>query len=85
MTDLLHAQYIPGAIPTDTPPGIKRWLADELRRVSLAIRHSNHFDVTSTAPAKPQDGEIYYADGTGWDPGSGEGFYGREAGAWTKL
>ncbi len=33
-------------------------------------------------PSKPRDGMIVYADGTNWDPGSGEGFYKRINGAW---
>ena len=36
-------------------------------------------------PHTPVDGMIVYADGTTWNPGAGEGFYGRQAGAWVKL
>lgn len=28
-----------------------------------------------TAPAKPQDGQLAYADGVDWNPGSGRGVY----------
>lgn len=31
------------------------------------------------------DGMVVYADGTSWNPGSGEGLYERRAGAWQKL
>lgn len=31
------------------------------------------------------DGMVVYADGTVWNPGSGEGLYERRAGAWQKL
>jgi len=44
-----------------------------------------HLDVLENEPADPFDGMIAYADGTSWDPGSGEGFYGYENGAWVKL
>jgi hypothetical protein len=37
------------------------------------------------APTKPRDGMVRYADGVGWNPGSGEGFYGYYAGSWKKL
>jgi len=38
------------------------------------------------APAKPRTGQIYFADGTQWNPGSGEGIYLRlAAGTWSKL
>jgi hypothetical protein len=39
----------------------------------------------AAAPSSPSNGDIVYADGTNWNPGSGEGFYGRQAGAWVKL
>ncbi len=31
------------------------------------------------------DGMVVYADGTSWDPGSGEGLYERNNGSWQKL
>lgn len=40
--------------------------------------------VRTSAPT-PANGMIAYADGTSWNPGSGAGFYGYEAGAWVKL
>ena len=33
------------------------------------------FNVHNNAPDKPRIGRAYYADGTNWDPGSGEGLY----------
>jgi len=45
-----------------------------------------HLDVVYTAPTKPNQGDIRYADGTSWDPGSGEGIYFyNSAGSWVKL
>ena len=40
---------------------------------------------TYSEPDKPDKGEVYYADGTQWNPGSGEGYYGYYASAWHKL
>jgi len=41
---------------------------------------------TMTAPpADPQNGDLIYADGTSWNPGSGEGIYAYENGAWVKF
>ena len=37
------------------------------------------------APDKPFDGMLVYADGTNWDPGNGEGFYGYFGAAWNPL
>lgn len=36
-------------------------------------------------PAKRRTGMVVLADGSDWDPGSGAGFYGYNAGAWVKL
>ena len=30
---------------------------------------------TVGGPAKPRDGDIRYADGANWNPGSGQGIY----------
>lgn len=51
----------------------------------LNIKGEFDLDPKTTPPSSPSNGEMAYADGTNWDPGSGEGFYGYEAGAWTKL
>jgi len=40
---------------------------------------------TYVAPDKPQDGQTYYADGTNWNPGSGEGIYTYYNSTWNKL
>lgn len=39
----------------------------------------------SAPPRDPEEGAIVFADGTGWNPGEGRGFYGFERGAWRKL
>lgn len=36
-------------------------------------------------PAKLRTGMVVLADGSDWNPGSGAGFYGYNAGSWTKL
>ena len=41
--------------------------------------------VLYAAPDKPKDGQIVYADGTTWDPGSGEGIYCYYNSAWNYL
>jgi hypothetical protein len=39
----------------------------------------------NAAPAKPQNGMIVWADGTNWDPGSGEGMYAYHGSTWNLL
>lgn len=81
--------YQPTAIPDDTPAGLKAWLATQLRLIANELLdtqpNTTTLAILGVAPARPTDGMIVYADGTAWDPGSGEGFYGRENGAWVKL
>jgi len=40
---------------------------------------------TNVAPEKPRAGEVRYADGTNWNPGSGIGIYAYYSGTWNKL
>lgn len=77
--------YIPTPVPDDAPPGLKSWIDDQLRQVAYELRAGLRSAVLSAQPRKYQNGDIVYADGSNWDPGSGEGFYGRENGAWVKL
>ena len=42
--------------------------------------------VRTAAPSNPQSGDVVYADGTSWDPGSGEGIYRYSvAGSWVFI
>lgn len=78
-------RYTPDAIPDDAPPGLKAWLADQLRRISNELNAELRATPLGVEPARPRNGMIVYADGTEWNPGSGEGFYGYENGNWVKL
>ena len=65
------------------------YLQTELDRISAIISNlaDGHFDVSNVAPDKPRTGDIRYADGSNWNPGStGEGVYiYLSTGAWSKL
>lgn len=56
---------------------LPKYLDEEIPRLWAAIRAlmAGHADVTYVAPDEPRGGDFRYADGTSWDPGSGEGFY----------
>ena len=55
-------------------------------RTVLDLVRDGHLDVSNVVPSDPQQGDIRYADGSNWNPGSGEGIYFyNAAGAWTKL
>lgn len=68
--------YTPDDPPSD-PNQMQRFLRDELRKISVAIQllALGHIDKTHVAPARPRDGDVRYADGTNWNPGSGQGIY----------
>lgn len=67
--------YEPRHPPADLRDSdLGRWVIEELRRIGEAMKHPRIF-VLHVEPTKPQDGELYYADGTNWDPGSGRGAY----------
>lgn len=78
--------YTPTPVPINAPPGLGAWLAGELRRISNAFSSDSvQLEARNAEPTRYRDGMIVYADGTNWNPGSGEGIYARYGGAWNKL
>ncbi len=75
----------------DVPPvaqdDLNRFFYTELNKISAAINllALGHLDMTYVAPAKPRQGDIRYADGTQWNPGSGAGLYYYNGSAWTFI
>lgn len=78
--------YAPG-IPPQNAAEMQRFLRDELQKISFAIQALalGHLDQTNVAPAKPANGDIRLADGTNWNPGSGQGVYCYYGAAWHLL
>jgi len=73
-----------------TPEGLPDYLFNELNRLGDIIFNLDTFrlEPTHSVPDKPRDGDIRYADGTSWDPGSGRGIYAYiddGSPAWEKL
>ena len=68
--------YKPGPIPT-TLEGLIRYVDEELNRIESRIiqQQVTIKEVSYAEPDKPRQGMTVYADGTSWNPGSGEGFY----------
>ena len=67
--------------PLPDKPDVQR----EFQRVSEAFRIVHQFDVLHVEPSKPRQGLLVFADGTDWDPGSGEGLYEYLSTGWSKL
>jgi|TARA_Y100001951_G_scaffold60167_1_gene47836 hypothetical protein len=73
-----------------TADGLTDYLFNELNRLGDIIFNLDTFrlEPTHSAPDKPRDGDIRYADGTSWNPGSGRGIYAYiddGSPAWEKL
>lgn len=77
--------YAPNEPPEDTE--IARYLREELQKVGAAINllALGHIDQNNSAPVKPRTGDIRLADGTNWNPGSGQGLYVYYGSAWHFL
>lgn len=80
-------KYVPGKVPDD-PRQLVTFLRAELLRVEQAMsgkRDVVKFEILHAAPAKFEEGDVVYADGTDWNPASGAGLYKRTSGAWVAL
>ena len=80
--------YIPDPLYDDTELG--RYLSRELQKISDQTTVNQvdgiEFKVWNVLPDKPRAGQVYYADGTQWNPGSGEGLYRYSTGgSWVLL
>lgn len=79
--------YQPNQVPTDVS-ALPMFLREELDKVAATFRllALGHIDRSHAAPLKPRVGDIRYADGTSWNPGTGEGIYFyNAAGSWVKM
>ncbi|MEH6435773.1 hypothetical protein [Massilia sp. DD77] len=83
---LATAQYKPDPVPSD-PKEFARYLDAELHKIAavLTLVAAGHIDKVFAEPAKPRDGDLRYADGTEWNPGSGEGIYRFNGTTWIFL
>lgn len=61
----------------------------EFEELSDVLQHPTveavFFAQLNAEPAKYSDGMVVYADGTNWNPGSGEGLYMRYNSTWNYL
>ena len=77
--------YQPDAIPEDTPPALKAWLADQLRRIAAEMGAGVQAPTVGAEPARPRRGQVVYAVAPWATSLGGEGVYGYESGSWVKL
>ena len=86
-------RWAPNPAPVD-PSQLPDYLFSELNRLGDIIFNLDTFrlEATHREPAtelrktKPRDGDMRYADGVDWNPGSGgEGFYAYYNNTWNRL
>ena len=88
-------RWTPNPAPVNND-NLSDYLFNELNRLSdiifnldvMRLEQTNKDPENTTIAnnrGKPRDGDIRYADGTNWDPGSGVGIYAYIGTAWTKL
>lgn len=78
--------YAPGT-PPQSEEDFRKWAFDELKKLEAVFSSLDFviFKELNVAPAKPRTGMTVLADGSNWDPGSGQGVYTYYNGAWRKL
>jgi hypothetical protein len=76
------------ADPPADPKELQRYLRELNVVLSACITAlaAGRLEKTHVEPTKRNAGDIRYADGTDWNPGTGEGIYFyNSAGSWVKL
>ena len=80
-------RYIPGKVPSD-PNQLPKVVRDEflkLKGIIEVIVQALPLDERNAAPDKYYDGMMVRADGTNWNPGSGQGVYCYYNSTWNYL
>lgn len=78
--------YVPEQVPSD-PAQLPMYLENEFAKIKRSIEQISmgHFEVTYVEPPKPRKGDLRYADGVSWNPGSGQGVYVYKGTTWVLL
>lgn len=79
--------YRHGEIPQD-PAAVPGFLLEELPKLQQVLNNPQSLmwlEKRYSAPPKPREGFIAFADGTTWNPGTGKGIYYYDGSGWVKL
>lgn len=79
--------YAP-ALPPNDEQALRGYVYMELLKIAAfleALNFGGTLPETNEAPTKLREGMIRFADGTNWNPGSGQGIYAYYGGSWNKL
>ena len=80
-------EYVPLPPPTQVE-SLGLYVQNELVRIAQNLGDLSEYTLPqlNEEPPRPRDGQLVYADGTNWNPGSGKGFYGYKTGTgWVFL
>ena len=79
--------YSPENLPVEEAPKLVEKLVNEFRKIFEVVNSppAALLEELNVAPKKPRTGLTVLADGTNWNPGTGQGVYTYYAGAWHKL
>lgn len=80
--------YTTSSTSATTVADLRNWISNELVRVANAFTTESQtttIPVLTAAPAKPQIGQIVFADGSNWNPNSGRGLYYYDTGGWVHI
>ena len=68
--------YEPGQLPEEAED-LGMYVVTELKRLGNTLFNQATFRLERmhVEPSRPREGDMRYADGTDWNPGSGEGIY----------
>lgn len=83
----MSIEFEPVSLTSD-PEQLAAWVERNLNRLGELLNNGASFLRLVPQYAEPDkyfDGMLVYADGTNWDPGSGEGIYARYNSTWNKL
>ena len=78
--------YEPGPVP-EKVEDLGMYVVTELKRLGDTLFNQATFRLERmhAEPQRPRAGDIRFADGTDWNPGSGEGIYWFDGSSWTKM
>ena len=78
--------YEPGPLPEQVEV-LGGYVVSELKRLGSILLNQSIFrlEPVHIEPSRPRKGDVRYADGTDWNPGSGEGIYWYNGTSWAKL
>jgi len=80
--------YQPSTSSASSLVDLRNFISNELVRVANAFTteaQTTTLPVLSAAPAKPQIGQVVFADGTNWNPNSGRGLYYYDTNGWVHI